>query len=320
MNDYILIEYSNSVDFGDIVYHDGFENKIYLDADVSKPDYELLEEGIENGEGEFSPTFQKWKKKYSIRFYAQEFLVDALTLMALHDNITITLRNGEGSVVKDVEVEPVWDDSIECWAEVTITFSTDYVIRKSCDTNLDSGCVSPVYTATESHDADGAGQATWEEPVGITKGTIYFFYKGLEGGDSVYVGDPIGVYSFNGSGWTELDVEAGQMIEVDDITDCVYLIKFGTNFYKIPYIRAITDEGGGDAKISAYSYGMENTFFQVQADDGGGYADVGDPQYASVFENGFVVSPGAGTFDFRILWYIHGCDYGYSNVENKTIT
>lgn len=323
MNDYVLIEYSNSTDLGDIVYHNTFENRVYLDADVSKPEYELIEEGEDNGDGEFTATFQKWQKKYTIEFYAQEFLVDALTLMALHDQITITLKNGEASNVKDIEIDPKWDSDIECWALVTIKFATEYVVKRGCDENFDYGCPEAVVTCDSEYDADdgAGGQDEWESTPNSNEKA--FFYEGLEAGDSVYTGSPLGFYQGINGEWVLIAMENGQVGIVEDLVTagtCVYLIKSGTNFYRIPYIRAATDQGGGDVKISAYAVGMENTFYQVQYENLGVWTDLGDPQLASAFENGFVVSPGAGNWDFRIKWYTHSCDFGYSNEANETVT
>jgi len=330
MNNYILIEYSNSVDFGDIVYHNTFGNKVFLKADVSKPEYELLEEGIENGDGEFEPTFQKWAKKYSIRFYAQEFQVDALTLMALHDQITITLKNGESSNASDVEVTPKWDADIECWAEVTIKFTTSYILRKGCDTNMDSGCQQSVVSALESgvavipQDADDGvgGEDHWDGTDPVSSGTIMFFYTALEGGSSVYTGDPLGFYQYSSTnGWELIEIENGQFGETG-LTDCLFLVKSLPYYYKLPFIRSVTDDGGGDCTISCYGIGVESDFYQAQKSVHAAdvWTDLGDPQLASVFNDGFQLSPTAGDWDFRIKWYTHSCEYGYSNEVNKVVT
>jgi len=323
VNDYILIEYSNSVDFGDILYQNTFENRIYLDADVSKPEYEIVEEGTENGDGEFFPTFQKWAKKYSITFYAQEFLVDALTLMTLHDQITVTLRNGEASNVLDAEVEYKWDSNIECWAEVTLSFVTDYIIRKKCDENSTT-CGTAVVSTGGIYDADdgGAGTDKWDYTTSSTNGEIAFFYTGYA--DGVYSGTvaiPVGFYMLTGGVWVLMDMEDGAFGDITTIASVVFIVKSGLYYYRLPYIVSVTDETGGDATIVAISAQIENTFFQVQYDTGGGYISLGSPQQASAFDLGVTLSPGAGVLiNFRILWYTHSCTYGVGNVIAQTIT
>ena len=326
MNDYILIEYSNSVDFGDILYQNTFENKIYLDADVSKPEYEIVEEGVENGDGEFLPTFQKWAKKYSITFYAQEFLVDALTLMTLHDQITVTLRNGEASNVLDAEVEYKWDSNIECWAEVTLSFVTDYIIRKKCDENQDLSCLAAICTADDVYDADdaGAGQDKWDGTTPSVNGSISFFYVSSFGcgeyADSS--GASIGFYELVDSVWTLVDMDVGQVSTVTGLATPNWLIKVSEFKYeRVPYLCTVTDQTGGVAQLKVLAEGIENTFFQVQKDIGAGYVDVGTPLSASLFDLGYDITVGAGVaINFRIEWYTHNCAYGYSNVVAQTIT
>ena len=319
MNEFVKIEYSNSVDMAGVVYHNTFMNRLYLDADVSKPQYVIDEDGIEDADGEFDPTFQKWAKKYSITFYAQEFLVDALTLMTLHDQIYVTLKNEESSQVLDVEIEYTWDSDIECWAEVVLTFTTDYIVKRKCDGNMQQGCEEPVCVADDAYDADGAGATRWAGD-GSTAGEISFFYTALEGGDSVYTGSPLGFYQRSSSGWTLIDIGDGNFGEVTGLGGLGYVSKSGDYYYKIPFIRAVVDDGSDDATISCYARGIESNFYQAQYNSGG-WADLGDPQLASAFDEGFQVTPGAGVdIEFRILWYTHGCEYGYSNVVTQTIT
>ena len=322
MNDYILIEYSNSVDFGDILYQNTFENKIYLDADVSKPEYEIVEEGVENGDGEFLPTFQKWAKKYSITFYAQEFLVDALTLMTLHDQITVTLRNGEASNVLDAEVEYKWDSNIECWAEVTLSFVTDYIIRKKCDENQDVSCLTAVCTADDVYDVDdgGAGTARWLAPETYPGETSFFYISSAACG--TYNAFGVGFMKSIDNVWTLIDMEVGQVSEVTGLATPNWLVKVSdVQYNRVPYLCTVTDQTGGVAQFKVLADGIENTFFQVQQDTGGGYADIGDPQSASAFTLGYDITVGAGVaVDFRIEWYTHNCTYGYSNVVAQTIT
>jgi len=327
MNDYIIIEYSNSADFGNILYQNDFANKLYLDADVSKPEYELLEDGIENGDGEFIPTFQKWAKKYSIEFYAQEFLVDALTLMALHDQINVTLKNGESSNVTDIEIAYEWDSTIECWAKVTIKFSTSYITRTKCSENMSVWDTVPVAESPSIYDADdgGAGQTFWEG-TGATSNSVGVFYTAYSDGE--YGGDPIGFYKYVDGAWEKQDIEDGKFIDVLSLSgasppECTYLVKGGNYLYRIPFLSSVTDNGDCTATVIAYSPFIENTFYIVEYDDGlgGGYVEDANGGYvASSFLAGIVVASNDGLFDFRIKWYTHNGDIGYSNVVAQTIT
>ena len=323
MNDYILIEYSNSTDFGDILYQNTFVNRIYLDADVSTPEYELVEDGEENGDGEFFPSFQKWSKKYSITFYAQEFLVDAITLMALHDQINITLKNGESSNVKDIEVDPTWDSNIECWAEVVITFSTMYITRVGCDENMETTIVASV-TADDVYDADdgGAGSARWANPQLYPEQTSFFYINTADGEYVGGTGQRIGFYKSTNGEWVSISLADGSFGGVTAFTDAEWLYKISDYQYqRVPYITSVTDETGGVAKVTVVSSGIEGSFLQLQQDTGGGFADIGDPLVAGSWGGGHDVTVGAGVgIVFRVYCYTHSADYGYSNEVTQTIT
>ena len=324
MSDYILLEYSNSHDFGDIAYHNSFINRVYLDADVSKPEYELLEEGIEDADGEFDPTFQKWAKKYSIVFYAQEFLVDALTLMTLHDQVYITLQNGESSQVLDVDVSYKWDADIECWAEVTISFVTTYVIRKNCDEDFDYQCHEALITCASVYDADGAGAAEWAR-TDVGNLETAFFYTAY--GDGQYEGTdaiPVGFYKGVDGAWVRQLLGTGGFGDVTDLSgagDCIFLSEALPFYSRVPFIWNVVNETLGFATIWSLVNGIESTFFQVYVNDGSGYVAKGSPALASDFIHGYTVNSGAGgALDFKILWYTHSCTYGYSNIVTQAIT
>ena len=77
MNDYINIQFWNSCDC-EIYYLGGFKQSLYLDTDFIAPEWELDEEGQEDGDKEFVRTFGKVKKTYNCEFIAPEFLVQAL--------------------------------------------------------------------------------------------------------------------------------------------------------------------------------------------------------------------------------------------------
>ena len=61
MNKYLKFEYWNTCDLGNIYYQGGQHFIFYLDADVGEPIHEEVEEGQENGDGDFIPTYRDWE-------------------------------------------------------------------------------------------------------------------------------------------------------------------------------------------------------------------------------------------------------------------
>lgn len=120
----VKIEYWNSYDIIDTYYEGGYKNRLWLDVDVKKPLYPTDRDSYENGFGEQMNTFIRWSKQYSFQIYCLEPLVDALTLITLHDNVWVTLDNGYSAKVKDFIATPTWQ-SIDNVALVEVTFITN---------------------------------------------------------------------------------------------------------------------------------------------------------------------------------------------------
>ncbi len=124
----IILDISNTCDLGDTLYQFGFRQRLYLDAIITNPDYSVTQEGIENGNKGFKQTFAQFKKRHKMDFIAPEYLLDALTLLPLHDYITID-DGYDSYVADDVEVDYEWQGG---WAYVTITFSVDKWNKTLC--------------------------------------------------------------------------------------------------------------------------------------------------------------------------------------------
>ncbi len=143
MADFLKIEYSNTKDFaGRVLYQNGFVNRIYLNTDVKRPTFPITEDGVENGNKDFIATFQKWEKRYSFTDHMAEYLVDAISLLPLHDSVWVTFKNGESNKIIDILVEVDWDDIGEteksegCFATVIVSFAVESIKKTSCDENM----------------------------------------------------------------------------------------------------------------------------------------------------------------------------------------
>lgn len=129
VDDYLLIEYSNSYNFelknGIVDFSDNFKFKCYLNTQVGKPEYDFEEEATERMGYTFIES-QVSKKIYKFTFIAPEYLCDALRIVRLCDNKQITSK----SQVYDLttfNMEPEWEDQGDL-ASVECEFETDTVI------------------------------------------------------------------------------------------------------------------------------------------------------------------------------------------------
>ena len=139
MNKYLKFEYWNTCDLGNIYYQGGQHFIFYLDADVGEPIHEEVEEGQENGDGDFIPTYRRQMKRYRIRTgLIPDYLIDAIQRMKLHDTIELTFKSGEIEQIYNVDVEPEWQFEKYAWqGTVTLTFDIDESITVgACCDNL----------------------------------------------------------------------------------------------------------------------------------------------------------------------------------------
>lgn len=139
MNKYLKLEYWNTCDLGNIYYQGGQKFWFYLDADVAEPFHEDVEDGQENGDGEFIPTYRRQMKRYIIRTgLLSDYLIDAIQRMKLHDNIYLTFKTGEIEQIYNVDCEAEWQFEKYAWqGTVTLTFDMDESITVgACCDNL----------------------------------------------------------------------------------------------------------------------------------------------------------------------------------------
>lgn len=139
MNKYLKFEYWNTCDLGYIYYQGGQHFIFYLDADVLEPFHEDVEDGQENGDGEFIPTYRKQTKRYRIRTgLLSDYLIDAIQRMKLNDNIELTFKTGEVEQIYNVDIDVEWQfEKYLQQGMATITFDMrEGVLLTSCCDNL----------------------------------------------------------------------------------------------------------------------------------------------------------------------------------------
>ena len=129
VDDYLLIEYSNSYNFelknGVVDFSDNFKFKCYLNTQVGKPEYDFEEEATERMGYTFVES-QVSKKIYKFTFLAPEYLCDALRIVRLCETKKITSKLQVYDLTT-FSMEPEWEDQGDL-AAVECEFETDTVI------------------------------------------------------------------------------------------------------------------------------------------------------------------------------------------------
>jgi hypothetical protein len=173
-NKYLKFEYWNTCDLGNIYYQGGQHFWFYLDGDVLEPFHEDTEDGQEDGDGDFVPTFRRQMKRYRIKTsLVPDYLIDAIQRMKLHDNIELTFKTGEVEQIYNLDVEPEWQFEKKCWqGTVVLTFDMDEkVVLGACCDNLTVGAeVEPepvpdlywVMSTGSNNSGDGSYANPWQ--------------------------------------------------------------------------------------------------------------------------------------------------------------
>jgi hypothetical protein len=112
---------------GTIDFSNGFKFNLYLPTQVGKPDYDF-EEQVDKRDGYQFVEKQISKKVFKFNFLAPEFLLDAMRIIRMVDNIELTNRNDK-YVANSFLITPKWQDG-GYLAAVEAEFECDTVIKK----------------------------------------------------------------------------------------------------------------------------------------------------------------------------------------------
>lgn len=129
---YLKLEWWDVDDFymdeGVIIYKSPlFRNKLYLCADIAKPEYVFEEEG-ETRDGYFFPAKQISEKRYHFTFLASEYLLDVMRFVRMADYAQIT-KNEQVYKLDTFLITPEWEDNGDV-ASVDAEFDTATVAKK----------------------------------------------------------------------------------------------------------------------------------------------------------------------------------------------
>ena len=151
----IRIQYSNSKRLAGIYYGDDLINSIYLDVNIGKPSFVYSEEGDEMPDGSFSRNYALIKKQYNIESYFMEYMVDAISIIGMHDNIQVETESGQVFLVDEFTMSsPEWIDGM---AKVTLTFVVYSEYSSGCgEDDICETIAAPIINyITYSYSGDG---------------------------------------------------------------------------------------------------------------------------------------------------------------------
>lgn len=132
VSDYLKISWSDTENMeyegGQIVYSGiPFKNVVYLCSELGKPEYVFEEEG-EKRDGYFFPEKQISEKTFKFTFLAPEYLIDALRIIRMSDNVIVEAK-GQTYDCDTFLITPKWQTQGDI-ASVEAEFECATVIKK----------------------------------------------------------------------------------------------------------------------------------------------------------------------------------------------
>ena len=110
----------------------GFKNKLYLETQLGKPQYNYFDQATDR-EGVSFPLTRGVSKTFQFEFYAAEYFIDALRLIRLHTNVEVTSLEGIKYNAYDFLMSPEWTERGDI-AVIECNFTNNEVIRKTAIT------------------------------------------------------------------------------------------------------------------------------------------------------------------------------------------
>ena len=123
--DFIMDSAAIAYDLGSSNY---FKNRVYLNTQLGKPEYEYEEEG-EKRDGLFFPEKMISEKTYKFNFLANEPLCDVMRLARMSDYIKVTDRYGNTYECDTFLMTPKWETQGNL-ASVDAEFQTSIVAKR----------------------------------------------------------------------------------------------------------------------------------------------------------------------------------------------
>jgi hypothetical protein len=133
---YLIMNFSNSCDLGDILYHEGFTQTIWFESETLEPSFPTEEEGLKDGEGKYIRTFARQVKKYLAKTLVMpDFMADVFYRMKLHDTVELVNLVGDVNDVYNLEVEHEWlfDDKYYVRFNLTFDYDEAFIIGGCCN-------------------------------------------------------------------------------------------------------------------------------------------------------------------------------------------
>lgn len=166
---YTKLTWWHRCDIGNLLYQSGYVNMLYVDADLIKGEPEILEEGEEDGEKNFIPSFVKLIENINYQDYLPEHVIHALNGVGIHEYIYATSKIEQHiSRVRKFQINYSYDSLCHGKAEVKYQAETIMLRSQCCGNNtIENIYTCPtiisalIYNAADNGDGTSSVTISW---------------------------------------------------------------------------------------------------------------------------------------------------------------
>lgn len=130
----VRLEWWNESDIDPLLYQTGYKNRIYLNSYTEAMPPSFIQEGDNNAEGEFIPTFHRAVFKHKIEAFIPDYLQDAIAMLPMHSDVEVT-ENGETADMTQLKITPNYGDNYMGTCRIEFEIGDKY-IKTSCGKNI----------------------------------------------------------------------------------------------------------------------------------------------------------------------------------------
>jgi hypothetical protein len=131
MNKYLKLQFGNSCDLEGYYLKDGFTFTTYLEGEVYESEEDKYEEGEDDSNGDFIPTFKRGLKRYIVRLGLMNLAtVEMLHSLRVFDTFTLTMQTGEVMPIFRPEFTHEWQFAELQYATGELKFDMGEINKK----------------------------------------------------------------------------------------------------------------------------------------------------------------------------------------------
>lgn len=319
----IVLRWSDTENFCDMPYEDGWDNYIVIDGILHKESIVIEEENVEDDEKNLYPLIQTIQKWYKYSLASGVNFMEGLSMLRLHSTVTVTVDTGWEIIAMDVSLEStIHDDYTYAMA---LNFREDSCSKEAC--GFETECCCPTLEDVLDYKAGGlvtlpaAGVGTLGDRYLVLTGGSVYIYE-CEFDDPGYAWHRQTDEEIRNSCVLDLDTDASENNQHYWVYNPVT-----AEFQYMCELAAVAPVGGGIARFQAGDIISTDEFdclvyIQAQRDDGGGWEDIDDPIPLETLHDAgtYDFTSPLGAADFRLRVYTHNCALHYTNEFNITVT